>query len=287
MDTVAITIKAAIIPPPTVDAGTDISLILPVNSTLLKGTATGTITTYNWTKISGPAQFTIANPANPSTAITNLSMGKYTFQLKVINSAGDSAKATVNVVMLGVLPVTLVDFTAKNNNEKIALQWKVASEINLSHYAIERSGNNQSFENIGDVNANNLFTIQDNYSFEDNFPLQGINYYRLVMIDIDGTTKYSKTISVNANDISSFKLNKLALSATNNNLNIAIHSNYPQQIQVVLADVSGRILYSNTVHLQKGFNVIDKKVTSLNTGVYYAKLFTSEQVITKALLSEH
>ena len=286
-DTLQITVNSAIIPPPTVDAGTDISLVLPINYTTLKGSATGSITNYSWTKISGPTQFTIANPNNPSTAITNLAMGKYTFQLKVISNTGDSAMATVNVVTLGVLPVTLIDFTAKNNSEKIALKWKVASEINVSHYAIERSGNNQSFENIGEVNANNLFTIQDNYNFDDNFPLQGINYYRLSMIDKDGTSKYSKTISVNANDIASFKLNQLMLSAVNNNLKVGIQSNYPQQMLVVLVDVSGRILYSNAIQLQKGFNVIDKKVSSLNAAVYYIKLFTHEQVITKSLLAEH
>ncbi len=267
----------------TADAGTDVSLILPINNTLLKGTASGTVTSYSWTKIAGPAQFTIASPNNPSTAINNLAMGKYTFQLKVMNNAGDSALATVNVVMLGILPVTLIDFSAKNNNEKIALQWKVASEINVSHYSIERSGNSHSFENIGQVSANNLFAA--NYNFDDNFPLQGINYYRLVMIDIDGTTKYSKIISVSANNISSFKLNKLLLSATYNTLKIGVHSNYQQQMQVVLADVSGRILYTNTIMLQKGFNDIDKKITALNTGVYYARLFTSDQVITKTLLS--
>ena len=269
-----------------VDAGTDISLIMPTNTATLKGTATEPVTNYQWTKIAGPGQYTIANPNNPSTAISNLAMGKYTFQLKVINSAGDSAMATINVVMLGILPVTLIDFTAKTGNDKITLQWKVASEINFSHYAIERSGNNQIFENIGQVNANNLFTVQDNYAFDDNFPLQGINYYRLVMIDKDGTTKYSKVISVTENNVSSFKLSKLSLSSKNNSLKIAINSNYQQIMQVVLVDVSGRILYKNPIQLQKGFNNIDKKIPALNTGVYYAKLFTGDQIISKALLSE-
>jgi len=268
------------------DAGTDISLVLPTNTAFLKGSASGTVTSYNWTKIAGPTQFTIANPNNPSTTISNLTMGKYTFQLKVKNSAGDSAVATVNVVALGVLPVTLIDFTAINDSKKMVLQWKVTSEINLSHYSIERSGNGQSFENIGEVTANNLFTV-DNYNFDDNFPLQGINYYRLAMVDKDGTTKYSKIISITANEVSSFRLNKLLLSANNNNLKIGIHSNYQQQLQVVLVDVSGRILYTNTIMLQKGFNTIDKKIAAVNTGIYYAKLFTNDQVITKTLLSEH
>jgi parallel beta-helix repeat protein len=268
------------------DAGTDISLVLPINSTVLKGSASGgTVVSYSWTKIAGPAQYAMANANSPSTNISNLAMGKYTFQFKVINTAGDSAIATVNVVALGVLPVTLIDFTAQNNLDKIDLRWKVASEINVSHYTVERSGNGHSFESIGEVAANNLFTAQ-NYHYDDNFPLQGINYYRLVMVDKDGTTKYSKIISANESNVSSFKLNQITLSVNNNNLKIAINSNYEQVMQIVLADVSGRILYANPIQLQKGVNNIDKKMPAINTGIYYAKLIAGDQVITKPLLSE-
>ena len=269
------------------DAGNDISLVLPINTTLLKGIATGNVTNYSWTKIAGPDQYAITSPSSPSTTITSLTIGKYIFQFKVFNSAGDSAIATVNVLALGVLPVTLIDFTAKNNNDKIALQWKVASEINLKLYAIERSSNGQTFENIGTVNAVNLFTDNGNYNFDDNFPLQGINYYRLVMVDKDGTTKYSKIISASQNNATSFKLNKLSLSANNNNFNIGINSNYQQEIQVVLSDVNGRLLFRKSITLQKGFNNVDNKIPAINTGVYFAKIFTAEQIITKTLLSGH
>jgi parallel beta-helix repeat protein len=269
------------------DAGTDITLLLPVNYTILKGSAVGTITSYSWRKISGPSQFSIASPSTPSTAISNLSVGKYTFQLKVINNAGDSALSIVTVTQSGILPVTLIDFTAKNNNDKVNLQWQVASEINVSHYAIERSSNGQDFENIGELNANNIADIQINYNFADNFPLKGTSYYRLVMIDIDGSIAYSKTVYVSVTNAASFTLLNVALSASNSNIKTIVNSNSQQVMQVILADVSGRIVYSTAIQLQKGFNVIDKKINTINTGVYYAKLFTSDQVITKTLLSGH
>jgi hypothetical protein len=270
------------------DAGTDISLVLPTNSTILKGSANGTLASYTWSLVSGPGQFTIVTPNNPSTTISNLAIGTYTFQLKVVNSVGDSALALVNVTETGVLPVTLIDFTAQNDNNKIiALKWQTASEINVSHYTIERSSNGQDFENIGELKSNNLANIQINYSFNDNFPLKEVNYYRLVMIDIDGTIKYSKTVSVTVSDASSFKLINMALSATENNIKVSLNSNYRQSIQLVVADVSGRIIFTNEVQVQKGFNTIEKKIPAINTGVYYAKLFTNVQIITRTLLSIH
>jgi hypothetical protein len=269
------------------DAGTDISLVLPINNTVLKGSAVGAVKSYSWTKISGPDQFTIATPNNPSTAISNLSTGKYTFQFKVINSVGDSAVAMVNVTETGLLPVTLIDFSAKNNNDKIDLQWQVASEINASHYTIERSGDYQHFESIGQLAANDLANIQVNYNFSDNFPLKGNNYYRLVMIDKDGTFSYSKIVSVEVKNTPSFTLFNVELSTSNSNLKINLTTNYQQKMQLVLADVTGRIIYTNQLQLQKGFNAIDKKIPAINTGVYYAKLFTEQLTVTKPVLSFH
>ena len=269
------------------DAGTDITLVLPTNSTVLKGSASGSITQYSWQKISGPAQFTIADPNNPSTSISNLSVGIYTFQFKVINSTGDSALATVNVTQTGILPVTLIDFSGKNNNDKISLEWQVASEVNVSHYNIERSSDGQSFENIGQLNSNNLYNIQSNYNFADNFPLQGISYYRLVMIDKDGSIDYSKTVSVSVKNAPSLTLLNIVLSASSANIKTIINSNYQQVTHLVVADVNGRIIFKQPLQLQKGFNAIDKKIPTLKTGVYFAKLFSSNQTITRVLLSEH
>jgi hypothetical protein len=270
------------------DAGTDISLTLPTNSTVLKGSAVGTITSYTWSKIVGPDQFTIATPDNPSTSISNLSPGSYIFQLKVMNSAGDSALALVNVNLSGTLPVTLIDFTAKASNEKtVALQWQVSSEINVSHYTIERSSNGQDFENVGDLKSNNLANIQINYNFSDNFPLQGINYYRLVMVDNDGTFKYSKTVSATVAGVASFKLLNVILSSTDNNIKVILNSNYRQPMQMVLVDASGRIICTNQLQIEKGFNAIENKIPAIGTGVYYAKIFSNEQVINRTLLSVH
>ena len=176
----------------TVDAGKDISLILPANNTILKGTAYGTVASYQWTKVAGPDLVVIATPNNPSTQISNLIAGKYTFKLKVIDNNGDSVSAFVNVTASGVLPVTLVSFDGKITDKKIALEWMVSSEVNVNKYAIERSSDGQTFENIGQVISSNLADVQSNYGFADNSPMSGINYYRLVMIDKDGDFKYSK-----------------------------------------------------------------------------------------------
>jgi ribosomal protein L14 len=86
----------------TANAGTNITLTLPTNSTTLNGsgtTSTGTITSYAWTRVSGPTTFTLANAAAASTALTGLVQGTYVFRLTVTNSSGASATADVTVTV--------------------------------------------------------------------------------------------------------------------------------------------------------------------------------------------
>jgi hypothetical protein len=97
---------------PVANAGTDQTIILPVNTVILSGSGTdtdGTITTYAWTKISGPATGTITNPSSAATSITGLVAGVYTFELRVTDNNGatdtDTMQVTVNAAAGNIAPV--------------------------------------------------------------------------------------------------------------------------------------------------------------------------------------
>ena len=101
LDTVQITVNAANIPP-TANAGTDQSITLPTNSVSLTGSGTdvdGTIASYTWTKISGPAAGTITNANSASTTVTALVQGVYKFQLKVTDNNGATGLDTVQITV--------------------------------------------------------------------------------------------------------------------------------------------------------------------------------------------
>src|SRR5204862_354977 len=101
-DTVTVTVNAAANQSPTANAGVDITITLPINNVLLNGSgsdADGTIASYQWTKISGPSQYSIVSATQAQTTVNNLSQGAYQFVLTVTDNQGAARKDTVNVTV--------------------------------------------------------------------------------------------------------------------------------------------------------------------------------------------
>ncbi|MCW3094217.1 MAG: C-terminal target protein [Ferruginibacter sp.] len=96
-DTVQITVNKG----PNANAGTDKVVTTPTTSTTLTGTGTdsdGTISSYSWTKISGPSSGSIQTPNTASTVISNLPPGVYQFELTVTDNWGAIGKDQVQVI---------------------------------------------------------------------------------------------------------------------------------------------------------------------------------------------
>jgi ribosomal protein L14 len=123
-DDVVVTVNAAANQPPTANAGNNITLTLPTNTTTLVGSGTdpdGTISGYAWTKVSGPATFTLTN-ANAATAtLTNLVQGVYTFRLTVTDNSGATATDDVTVTVNASVPANLAPVAIAGNNVTLNL----------------------------------------------------------------------------------------------------------------------------------------------------------------------
>lgn len=125
---------------PTVNAGTDKTLQLPVNSMALTGTATdtdGTISSYLWTKVSGPAA-TLTNASTSTVSLSALVAGAYVFRLTATDNAGstssDDINVTVNSAPLAAQPPVL--------GSNIALQKPVTTSANQTWLGSQGVGPN-------------------------------------------------------------------------------------------------------------------------------------------------
>jgi hypothetical protein len=93
-----------------------------------------------------------------------------------------------------VLPVTLVSFNGKlaENKKKVDLNWVTTNEINVKKFEVEYSNDGTDFTRVGDVAAEGGRQMLKDYSFANDVSgKSGSVYYRLKMVDIDGSFKYS------------------------------------------------------------------------------------------------
>lgn len=90
------------------------------------------------------------------------------------------------------LPVTLLSFTGRNSVEGIVLSWQTANEFDFDRFVIEKSINSvKNFKEVGVAEGGN-----SSYTFTDRAGSKGVNYYRLKMINKDGSSATSRIISV-------------------------------------------------------------------------------------------
>ena len=95
------------------------------------------------------------------------------------------------------LPVKWASFKGTVlENRAVQLSWQTATERNNSYFEVQRSSDAELFTALGQVKGVDTSDKLNTYSFTDNQPTLGTNYYRLKQVDTDGTSSYSKTIAV-------------------------------------------------------------------------------------------
>jgi hypothetical protein len=90
------------------------------------------------------------------------------------------------------LPVKLNNFNAAKEGSNVKLVWRTEEEMNVSNYIIERSVDGRNYSVIGTVGAGNKI----NYSFTDLQPASDYNFYRLKIMNEDGTYRLSHIVSI-------------------------------------------------------------------------------------------
>ncbi|WP_192579211.1 T9SS type A sorting domain-containing protein [Dyadobacter aurulentus] len=140
------------------------------------------------------AFYTSATPSDASLVSdpTKATEGTY---YAVYSNAGCALSTKITVTGCS-LPVTLISFTLTKEESgsrgTALLNWSTTEETNSESFQIERSEDGKSWKQIGTLPAHGESSVLKNYEFIDSAPLKGGNYYRLKMVDRDGTFAYSR-----------------------------------------------------------------------------------------------
>lgn len=175
------------------------------------------------------------------------------------------------------LPLRLTGFKARwqTSGEQALITWTTAEESNVSHYELQYCTDGASFKTTlnSQVAKGN---ISNTYSYVHNTTLTGNIYYRLIMVDVDGSAVYSPVITIKNNS------NKVQLSLYPNPVKdqFMIRASDVQQVQVRIYDQAGRLVKSAlAVTLQKSVDV-----KALPAGIYTVQIQYDGQLINRQLV---
>ncbi len=165
------------------------------------------------------------------------------------------------------LPVELLSFTGEHlGNKGNQLDWITATEENTSHFDIERSIDGINFDFIGKVEARGNSATQLDYDFLDAKPANGVNYYRLRMVDLDASFEYSNIISLKS-------LRELDITISPNPTRGSISLVFSQEIegntQIQLIDVAGRTVMNQEIMVNGTYELNMEQLTS---GTYFIRI---------------
>ena len=111
-------------------------------------------------------------------------------------SGGELHDYPFNADLTNALPVRLTSLTGNAFDKTVQLSWETAWESNSDYFAIERSTDAREFATVGQVQARGESGSRQRYSFVDDQPLWPTGYYRLRMVDKDGSVDYSRILAV-------------------------------------------------------------------------------------------
>jgi hypothetical protein len=205
------------------------------------------------------------------------------------NGSGSNGDFIYAANTLVALPISLKLFTAQTIEEgMVKLSWQTDNEINSNFFEVERSDDGQFFFALDKINAAGNSTSGQEYSYIDKkITNAGTIFYRLRMVDKDGTEKYSKTISVNSY-FTQVTIKNLypSIIKIGEEFTTEIVSDKNRVLSVSILSYSGKVLETKNYQLNKGGNIIKTRAQASGfKGLMFIKYESADFRQTKTILA--
>ncbi len=175
------------------------------------------------------------------------------------------------------LPVEMLSFKGKQQENYNFISWSTASEINSSHFELQRSIDGRNFVTISKITAAGNTTQVQQYGYKD-YAVSQSAYYRLKVVDLDGSYEWSDIIFVTQTD-------KAALLAYPNptatgmfNIRLA----KAEEVSIQVSDISGRIIPLSFIRTGSEF----RPETALQPGVYIIRTGARASDVIRLLVAD-
>ncbi len=190
----------------------------------------------------------------------------------VVTNSGSTVSVLTNICTLIPLPVQLIYFNGKQEGNHVILKWATASEINNEYFEIEKSDNAIDFKKAGIVKGNGSNSPISNYSFADDFPFYGINYYRLKQVNYNGESIYSEVIAVNC----ASKNQPIRISPADDPGVYILHFAEKKSGIIKVSDISGRML--EQVIFENSGSELQLDLRKYSNGLFFVSVLNGNEL---------
>ena len=265
------------------------------------GTALGTFSTTNpnATVVSNELKDNVAVVFNgTSYTYTNLkwtapSTGSSLVSFYMTGLAGDNDGSEAgdyiysSTILSVPIPVTLGEIKGKLLESAAIIEWNTYSESGSKQFEVERSSDGRNFKIIQTVSSDGNSNTTKNYSCVDNTlpENESLLYYRLKMVDLDGSFEYSKVIVLRRSLTTYIEKIYPTVIKKNDIVNLVMISNTAQQAAISIYSFNGQLMYSQSQTLARGKNdLVIRSFNIMNPGMYILKIKAGNFADTRKLI---
>lgn len=182
--------------------------------------------------------------------------------------------STTLLYLINPLPLNLVSFEAMRiSSTRADLAWRLAECCPAaSRFEVQRAGADRVFETLASVNGNER---SRDYLYADQGLKNGLNYYRLRMIDPDGSVNYSRTVAV-MNGIDGIAFVSVIPSVVTGGSVLSVAASRAQTVTIVVSDMSGREVFRQRHQVPRGNSNLQLDLSRLPAGTYHLFGLTDE-----------
>lgn len=213
---------------------------------------------------------------NPATNGWQTGGGSSTPASNLVSRVGVTAYGVMIASMsTSPLPIELTAFDVAciEDNKKTEITWTTASETNNDYFTLEKSRDGITYEPLANVpSQNGNSTIEQNYSYIDAAPYNGITYYQLKQTDYNGDSETSAPILADCiYDSDLPEVYNITYHAESGNVTFEMSSPVEGATSYYVScyDVKGDRLVQESKSLTKGQNSINLNTRLLNRGIYF------------------
>ncbi len=184
-------------------------------------------------------------------------------------------------------PVEWLEFTVKAQDDHAVLNWITASELNASHFEVQRSVDKLSYERIGEVQASGTSQVVNEYQFTDrNLAAIGMQtfYYRLRQVDFDGSHDFSNVVELSLDRPAAFTL-KTYPNPARTQLIVSLQG-ATSAAELRIINATGQEMYHMTVDAGALSRAYTVDVSNWPSGAYWAMIKGESTVTSQMILKQ-